>query len=248
MRAVLARGVPSRSSPSRSQRPVRASVARARACPRPARVSSAGPPRAFALLSRRSRSCRSSPYPGTAQRTRCRRRSGSARRWRRARCCGGPRRALARARVRFGTPPGIAAASVASPRRARSARPSGGGSNSSTTSSALSRSSTLSDPSTYARPSPSVPGAEMKCPSASGRCTKNVGASGTVAATAPPSQKRTLNGRAGNARRSSRPSGALRRTIVTTARLQMRAADLTSATHLGDCARPTALLTAWVGK
>ena len=47
---------------------------------------------------------------------------------------------------------------------------------------AASRSSTASEPSTYARPRPSVPGARRKCASAEGRRTKNVGASGAVAA------------------------------------------------------------------
>ena len=73
---------------------------------------------------------------------------------------------------------------------------------------------------------PACPGARRKCASAEGRRTKNVGASAAVAATALPSQKRTLKGREGNTRCKLAAEGALARISATAVRSHMGAQPL----------------------
>ena len=190
----------SRSCPSRSRRRARACPAPGRACPPPARVSCAAPPPASARPARRSRSCRSSTRRGTARRSRCRRRSGSAPPPRRARRCAGARAAVSSRSGRFGQP--------ARHRRRRSRRQAqahaigrasaSGGSNSSTT---QQRPVEVVDRQRAVHVGAAEP-ERARAPRGSARAPpgaarRTSAPRSTVAGTAPPSQKRTLNGRVG---------------------------------------------------
>ena len=165
---------------------------------------------------RSTRSCRSSRGPGTARRSRCRRRSGGGRPGGRARSCAVRRGAAARPPARGGgsTSPQARTSACGEPEPA-GASASGGGSNVSTIRSARVEVVDLDHPGHIGAAEPELAGRPQRRGRAPAACgSVNVGRRARWPRTSVPSQKRTPNGRRGRLVVSARRSGAVSRSAT----------------------------------